>query len=162
MAAARHVTSVRTSRRRQTGAAIGQSFGARRALAAEFTDEQVARIVPGDRGEGKGGQRRPGRRLTGVPEVSRFPPAPEDHTCYTAGMKTAISIPDDLFREAEMAAKKQGLNRSQLFARALREFLARQKDDGVTAQLDRVYGAGDAGDPELERAALSDLPEEEW
>ena len=41
-------------------------------------------------------------------------------------MKTAISIPDDVFREAERAAKRLGMSRSELFSRAAVEFLKAQ------------------------------------
>jgi len=77
-------------------------------------------------------------------------------------MKTAISIPDDLFDAAERLARKSGMSRSQLYAEALRDFLQRKKGESVTAQLDRVYARDHERDAAAERAALADLPEEEW
>lgn len=50
-------------------------------------------------------------------------------------MKTAVSLPDPLFREAEAAAKD--LSRSKLIQTALEEFLKRRRDERVTAALDR-------------------------
>src|SRR6266511_1777128 len=44
---------------------------------------------------------------------------------YTTGMKTAISIPDDVFEEAERLATELQTSRSQLYSRALQEFVAR-------------------------------------
>jgi metal-responsive CopG/Arc/MetJ family transcriptional regulator len=54
---------------------------------------------------------------------------------YTFGMKIAVSIPDDLFLEAEKVAQEHELSRSALYAKALREHLARLKDEAVTAQM---------------------------
>lgn len=54
-------------------------------------------------------------------------------------MKTAVSLPDRLYDEAERAAQAMGIPRSQLFARALEEFIERHKQDNVTERLNRVY-----------------------
>jgi len=53
-------------------------------------------------------------------------------------MKTAVSIPDDVFEEAERLAVRLQTSRSQLYARALTEFVARHDDDHVTAAMDKV------------------------
>jgi DNA-binding protein Fis len=53
-------------------------------------------------------------------------------------MKTAISIPDDLFKQAESLARRSRKSRSQLFADALREYVARHDPELVTEALDRV------------------------
>lgn len=53
-------------------------------------------------------------------------------------MKTAISIPDDLFADAERLARELGQSRSQLYSRAVREYVARHSADRVTAALDAV------------------------
>ncbi|HRG76573.1 MAG TPA: ChpI protein [Leptospiraceae bacterium] len=57
-------------------------------------------------------------------------------------MKTAISIPDDLFKSAEKIAKKMGIPRSQLFARALEEFIQAHSKNSVTEKLNKVYSKG--------------------
>lgn len=51
-------------------------------------------------------------------------------------MKTAVSIPDDVFAGAERLARRLGTSRSRLYARALEEFIARHTADEVTARLD--------------------------
>jgi len=59
-------------------------------------------------------------------------------------MKTAISLPDKLFEEAETAAKDLGVSRSKLIRTALEEFLQRRRDEDVTASINRYiekYGA---------------------
>jgi predicted transcriptional regulator len=53
-------------------------------------------------------------------------------------MKTAISIPDDLFDSAEMLARETKQSRSQLYSRAVREYVARHSADSVTSALDAL------------------------
>lgn len=53
-------------------------------------------------------------------------------------MKVAVSLPDDLFDDGEAAAERWGLNRSQLYARALAEYLSVRSTDEVTARLDEL------------------------
>src|SRR2546428_7525090 len=57
---------------------------------------------------------------------------------YTIGMKTAISLPDDLFEEAERLARRLKKSRSRVYREAVREYLARHDPDQVTAALDEV------------------------
>lgn len=54
-------------------------------------------------------------------------------------MKTAISIPDDVFADADRLAAKLKQSRSQLYSRAVREYVARHTSDEVTSALDAVY-----------------------
>ncbi len=54
-------------------------------------------------------------------------------------MKTAISIPDDTFHEADQLAQELGISRSELYVRALKELLKKQRDENVTQTLNRVY-----------------------
>ncbi len=80
-------------------------------------------------------------------------------------MKTAISIPDDLFTMAEDAAQRLGVSRSELYRRALREFLAEHDVRAVTKALDAVYSDKPEEsllDPGLGRLQLASLPDEEW
>lgn len=58
---------------------------------------------------------------------------------HTFAMKTAISIPDDLFVSAENTAKKLGIPRSQLFAIALEEFIQNHSKEKITEKLNEVY-----------------------
>jgi metal-responsive CopG/Arc/MetJ family transcriptional regulator len=54
-------------------------------------------------------------------------------------MKTAVSLPDKLFEEAEKTAEEMGIPRSRLFARALEEFIERHRRENITERLNRVY-----------------------
>ncbi|PJZ29622.1 MULTISPECIES: ChpI protein [Leptospira] len=56
-------------------------------------------------------------------------------------MKTAISIPDELFKTAEKTAKKLGIPRSQLFAKALEEFIQSHSKESITEKLNKVYSS---------------------
>ena len=54
-------------------------------------------------------------------------------------MKTAVSLPDELFAEGERLAAQLGVPRSQLYATALKEYIHRHGSEHVTALLDAVY-----------------------
>ena len=58
---------------------------------------------------------------------------------YASGMKRAISIPDDVFAEAERLARRLKKSRSELYSRALREYVARHGAEHVTETLDRLF-----------------------
>jgi len=60
---------------------------------------------------------------------------------YDHGMKTAISIPDEVFAAADALAARLGVSRSHLYASAVAEYVAKHQDAKVTARLDAVYGA---------------------
>ncbi len=80
-------------------------------------------------------------------------------------MKTAISIPDNLFMAAERTAKRLGMSRSELYRRALRGFLEDHDELVVREALDELYSADpDASrlDSELERLQVESLREEDW
>jgi metal-responsive CopG/Arc/MetJ family transcriptional regulator len=78
-------------------------------------------------------------------------------------MKTAISVPDDLFRTAETAARRLRVSRSKLYATALAEFLERQQASVVTERLNQVYARRPAKlDPALHRAQLKSIQKESW
>jgi metal-responsive CopG/Arc/MetJ family transcriptional regulator len=78
-------------------------------------------------------------------------------------MKTAISIPDPLFREAERLTKRLRIPRSQLYARALEEYLQRQRSKGIKEALDAVYGSESSElEPDLAAAAYHVLAKEKW
>jgi predicted transcriptional regulator len=53
-------------------------------------------------------------------------------------MKTAISIPDDLFADAEELARELKKSRSRLYGDAVREYVARHSAESITESLDRV------------------------
>jgi antitoxin MazE6 len=82
---------------------------------------------------------------------------------YTKGMKTAVSIPDDVFAGAERLARRTKKSRSQLFSEAMREYLARHAPDEVTDSIDRVCAElGSPRDEFVSLAARRVLERSEW
>lgn len=78
-------------------------------------------------------------------------------------MKTAVSVPDDLFRMAEAAARRLRVSRSKLYATAIAEFLERRQTDAVTERLNRVYSRRPAKvDLTLHRAQIRSLQKDSW
>ena len=65
------------------------------------------------------------------------------YPCHTNSMKTAISLPDRLYDEAEKTAQSLGIPRSQLFAKALEEFIEHHKRENITERLNKVYARVD-------------------
>jgi predicted transcriptional regulator len=81
-------------------------------------------------------------------------------------MKTAVSIPDEVFQGAERLARRTRKSRSQLFSDAIREYVARHAPDEVTdamdavcAQLGRLSGRDDGF---VSSAARRVLERTEW
>lgn len=54
-------------------------------------------------------------------------------------MKTAVSLPDELFEAADTLARRLRVSRSQLYASALEAFVQRYRDETITKALNRVY-----------------------
>ena len=54
-------------------------------------------------------------------------------------MKTAISIPDTIFRAAEKLAHRLGMTRSELYANAVAKYIQEHRNDKVTQKLDQIY-----------------------
>jgi len=78
-------------------------------------------------------------------------------------MKTAVSIPDELFKGAERLAHRTRKSRSQLFSDALREYIARHAPEDVTEAMDRVCGdLGTSPDEFVAEAARRVLEQSEW
>jgi len=78
-------------------------------------------------------------------------------------MKTAISIPDDIFSAAENFAHQSHLTRSALFTRAVVEFLSRRRDEGVTERLNRLYDKENSClDPTISKMQVSIISKETW
>ncbi len=78
-------------------------------------------------------------------------------------MKTAISIPDEVFRKADYLAKKQGLSRSEFYVQAIRAYIT-ERGENITELLNDVYSdkKNQASDAVIERAARQDQPREDW
>ncbi len=83
---------------------------------------------------------------------------------YPLGMKIAVSLPDDVFEQAERLARRMKKSRSQLYADALAEYLARRSPDAVTEAMDRVCDeiGDDDRDPFVAEAARRVLERSEW
>ena len=78
-------------------------------------------------------------------------------------MKTAISIPNDLYMEADRVARRQGKSRSQLYTEAVREYLARHEAETITDTLNRLCDEMDLGiDPAVAAAGRRVLERTEW
>ena len=78
-------------------------------------------------------------------------------------MKTAISIPDELFAEADALARRLKKSRSELYSRALAEFLARHSPDEVTEALNQVCtDVGEEDDSFRKAAVRRALERIEW
>jgi len=78
-------------------------------------------------------------------------------------MKTALSLPDDLFETADEFAERARLSRSELYARALREYLARHDEDQIRAVLDALAAEIDTRlSPEVKRAQRKIIQRDEW
>jgi len=74
-------------------------------------------------------------------------------------MKTAVSIPDELFQQAEQLARALGKSRSQIYREALAEYLGRRNPHSITSTLDELAlelapdgWLGEAGRQALERS----------
>jgi len=73
-------------------------------------------------------------------------------------MKTAVSLPDRLYEEAEKTAQSMGIPRSQLFAKALQEYIERHGRENITERLNRVYSEATSDELEdISNAGLESL-----
>ena len=82
-------------------------------------------------------------------------------------MKTAISLPDDVFEAADALAKERGVPRSQIYVLALRSYLEQQRGEKIMEQLNEYYANEKAViDPALKRAQtkawLKSTEGDEW
>ncbi len=78
-------------------------------------------------------------------------------------MKTAVSIPDEVFEKVERLARRSRRSRSAVFSAALREYVARHTPDEVTEAMDRVCAAvDDEHDSFVTTAARRVLERTEW
>jgi metal-responsive CopG/Arc/MetJ family transcriptional regulator len=78
-------------------------------------------------------------------------------------MKTAISIPDNIFVSADHLAKRLNMSRSELYTRAILQYIAECRHAGVQEKLDQVYASENASvDPAVLNAQAISIPMEEW
>jgi len=81
----------------------------------------------------------------------------------TTGMKAAVSIPDDVFEQGERLARRLHTSRSQLYARALADFVVQHEDDKITSSMNTVLEeVGAEPDEFTRRAARQTLRRAEW
>lgn len=76
-------------------------------------------------------------------------------------MKTAISIRDDLFKAADHTASVMGISRSELYSKAVEEFISRRSGEHVTEELNSVYDGVEsesALDSKLEHLQFLSVP----
>jgi len=75
-------------------------------------------------------------------------------------MKTAISLPDRLYEDAEETAKSLGIPRSQLYAKAIEEFINNHKQERITELLNEVYSElSDSSESIISRVSLESIRE---
>jgi len=72
---------------------------------------------------------------------------------YTRCMKTAISVPDEIFNQVGSRAAELGISRSEFFTRAARQYLGQLADASLTQQIDAAIDA--AGDDDSGHAAAT-------
>lgn len=78
-------------------------------------------------------------------------------------MKTAISIPDEIFSAAEKTAKRLGLSRSELYSSAVRDYIESHTAEEITDKLNRVYSVEESSlDSNLQSMQSSSLGREDW
>ena len=77
-------------------------------------------------------------------------------------MKTAISIPDDIFAKAEELARRLSTSRSELYSRAIREYVAKHSSDQITEKLDLLVEADHIDSSFATAGARQILERSEW
>ena len=82
---------------------------------------------------------------------------------HTPSMKTAISIPDEVFAEAERLSRRLKKSRSQIYTEAVTEYITRHDPEAVTEAMNRVCEMVDTRpDPALAAVARRMLEAVEW
>ena len=78
-------------------------------------------------------------------------------------MKTAVSIPDQLYKRAEVFAQRLGKSRSQVYREALADYLDRREPAAVTSALDELaVDLGSTVDDWATEASRRTLERSEW
>jgi metal-responsive CopG/Arc/MetJ family transcriptional regulator len=78
-------------------------------------------------------------------------------------MKTAVSIPDQIFKSADRMANESGQSRSQLYAQAVASYVEKHRGDHITKKLNEIYSDLDSRlEPEIADLQSKSLPKEEW
>lgn len=78
-------------------------------------------------------------------------------------MKTAVSVPDPVFKAGERLAHRLRISRSRLYSEALRDWVRRHDDKEITRRLNEVYATESSEpDPVLTKLAARTLFRESW
>jgi metal-responsive CopG/Arc/MetJ family transcriptional regulator len=81
---------------------------------------------------------------------------------YTTGMKTAVSIPDDVFEKADRLARRAKRSRSEVFTAALREYVARHSPEEITEALNSAFQHSEKPSEFVTEASRRILDRTEW
>jgi metal-responsive CopG/Arc/MetJ family transcriptional regulator len=78
-------------------------------------------------------------------------------------MKTAISLPDPVFEEAESLARQLGVSRSELYTKALKAYLRKYNREQTLNKLNQIYSE-ESSEPDsvLTKMQFMSLPSEDW
>lgn len=78
-------------------------------------------------------------------------------------MKTAISVPSEIFQLSERLAKRLQVSRSAVFAMGVKKLGEELDDQEITKNLDAYYREKKAEiDPVIVQMAALSIPKEEW
>jgi metal-responsive CopG/Arc/MetJ family transcriptional regulator len=78
-------------------------------------------------------------------------------------VKTAVSLPDELFLETDALARRRGVPRSHVIRDALVAYLRDQRGEEITRALNEVYSREPSElDPVWLTAQAMAMPDEEW
>jgi predicted transcriptional regulator len=78
-------------------------------------------------------------------------------------MKTAISVPDDVFLRVDRFARTRRLSRSAVFTAAAAEYVQKHRGDDITQRLNAIYASEDSKlDPVLAKMQSMSLTKEVW
>jgi predicted transcriptional regulator len=78
-------------------------------------------------------------------------------------MKTAVSIPDPVFKAADKLAHRLRISRSHLYAEALQRFVQLHDANAITAKLNEVLASESSSlDPRLQSIQARSIPPESW
>lgn len=78
-------------------------------------------------------------------------------------VKTAISLSDPVFKEAEALAQRLGMSRSELYTEALKAYLRRYNREQILSKLNQVYSKESSElDLVMAKMQFMSLPREDW
>ena len=78
-------------------------------------------------------------------------------------MKTAISIPDEVFNKAEELSQRLGISRSELYTKAIANFIQSYRSQTVTEALNQVYAQEESAlDEAVVAMQFYSIGSEEW